>query len=397
MKDVKIVIGSNFGSEGKGLMTDYFCSMFPYNKNILNIRFNGGSQSTHTCTLSSGESHIFSHFGAGSFNENVTTYLASGFLVNPFKFQLELKELKNLGIKPRISISKKARVVLTYDIFFNHVLELSRKEKHGSAGAGIYETILRNETEDYSLTVQDLYVGTKELYQKILSIRDEYYVKRLKDVGININETDYAQVWNSKIFLISLLDEIKAFMYNIEITDDEEILNKFDYQVYEGSSGLLLDSENKEFFPHLSPFPTGVKLALSLISKIKDRDIRKEVCYVSRPYFTKHGFGPFPSETNKKDLKGKIYEKTNKPNDFQGVFRYGYFDDDLFKKAINKDIQNLKNKHFKVSIAITHLDETKGKILLKDGSKSATYLKKEFPISRLYFAFGDTRENINYR
>lgn len=397
MKDVKIVIGSNFGSEGKGLMTDYFCAMFPYNKNILNIRFNGGSQSTHTCNLSSGESHIFSHFGAGSFNENVTTYLASDFLVNPFKFQTELKELKELGIKPKISVSKKARVVLTYDIFFNHVLELSRKKKHGTAGAGIYETILRNKTEEYSLTIQDLYIGTKELYQKILSIRDEYYTKRLKDVGININETDYAQVWNSKIFLISLLDEIKAFTYNIELTEDEEILNRFDYQVYEGASGLLLDCENKEFYPNLSPFPTGIKPVLFLLNKIKDKEIRKEVCYVSRPYFTKHGFGNFPSETNKKNLKGKIIEKTNNTDDFKGPFRYGFFDEDLFKKAIEKDMLNYKNRNFKVSIAITHLDETKGKILLKDGVKSASYLKKELPINRLYFSFGDIRENINYR
>ena len=37
-KDIRVVIGANFGDEGKGLMTDYFCSHFPKNEKVLNVR-----------------------------------------------------------------------------------------------------------------------------------------------------------------------------------------------------------------------------------------------------------------------------------------------------------------------------------------------------------------------
>ena len=71
-KDIRVVIGANFGDEGKGLMTDYFCSHFPKNEKVLNVRFNGTCQAGHT-VVKGKKRHVFSHFGSGSFNENVVT------------------------------------------------------------------------------------------------------------------------------------------------------------------------------------------------------------------------------------------------------------------------------------------------------------------------------------
>lgn len=50
-KQVKVVIGANFGDEGKGLMADYFCSKLSKNGSVLNIRFNGGAQAGHTVVV----------------------------------------------------------------------------------------------------------------------------------------------------------------------------------------------------------------------------------------------------------------------------------------------------------------------------------------------------------
>ena len=59
---IDIVIGANFGDEGKGLMTDYFCSNFDKSEKVLNIRFNGTCQAGHT-VVKRDKRHIFSHFG----------------------------------------------------------------------------------------------------------------------------------------------------------------------------------------------------------------------------------------------------------------------------------------------------------------------------------------------
>ena len=82
MKNVRIVIGANFGDEGKGLMTDYFCSQAPPTEGVLNVRFNGGAQAGHTVVAPDGRRHIFGHLGAGSFLPNVATYLTSDFIIN---------------------------------------------------------------------------------------------------------------------------------------------------------------------------------------------------------------------------------------------------------------------------------------------------------------------------
>ena len=55
MKDIKIVIGANFGDEGKGLMTDYF-SQKP---NSIVVCSNGGAQRGHTVTTPDGIRHVF--------------------------------------------------------------------------------------------------------------------------------------------------------------------------------------------------------------------------------------------------------------------------------------------------------------------------------------------------
>lgn len=83
MKDIKIVIGANFGDEGKGKLTDY------YTKNADNcivVCSNGGAQRGHTVLKSDGTRHVFHHFGSGTLN-GADTYLPEDFILNPLVFR----------------------------------------------------------------------------------------------------------------------------------------------------------------------------------------------------------------------------------------------------------------------------------------------------------------------
>ena len=64
-----VIIGLGFGDEGKGLITDYFCSKL---KNPLVIRFSGGHQVGHT-VIYNDIRHMFSNFGSGTLR-NIPTY-----------------------------------------------------------------------------------------------------------------------------------------------------------------------------------------------------------------------------------------------------------------------------------------------------------------------------------
>ena len=88
----RIVIGANFGDEGKGLVTDYLCSQ---GAGVV-VRFNGGAQAGHTVVTPEGERHVFRHFGSGTFL-GVPTFLSQFFVCNPILFFEERKQLIDLG------------------------------------------------------------------------------------------------------------------------------------------------------------------------------------------------------------------------------------------------------------------------------------------------------------
>ena len=157
MKEVKVVIGANFGDEGKGLMTDFFCSRFDPSKPVLNVRFNGGSQAGHTVVTPKGESHIFGHLGAGSFLPNVATYLSKDFIVNPISFYKQYVKFvqDSDGLYPMIYAHPRCMITMAQDMMINQIIETRRgKDRHGSCGMGIYETILRDKI-DKAVRIKD--------------------------------------------------------------------------------------------------------------------------------------------------------------------------------------------------------------------------------------------------
>lgn len=92
----RVVIGANFGDEGKGLVTDWLCAQ---GAGVV-VRFNGGAQAGHTVETPEGR-HVFHHLGSGTFC-NVPTYLSQYFICNPILFLHELERLQASKCKGRI-------------------------------------------------------------------------------------------------------------------------------------------------------------------------------------------------------------------------------------------------------------------------------------------------------
>ena len=95
--DVRIVIGANYGDEGKGLMTDYFAAQgAEQGKRVLVVTSNGGAQRGHTVTLPDGRRHVFHHFGSGTF-AGADTFLCRNFILNPILYEEERSVLEKSG------------------------------------------------------------------------------------------------------------------------------------------------------------------------------------------------------------------------------------------------------------------------------------------------------------
>ena len=362
MKDIKIVVGSNWGDEGKGLMTDYF-SQKP---NSIVVCSNGGAQRGHTVTTPDGIRHVFHHFGSGTFN-GASTYLSEDFILNPIIFKQEYDELMKLGYSPNVYINPNCIFSTPFDMMANQIIEENRgKNKHGSCGLGIFETIKRHQA---GITGVGYHIR-------------EYYLDQFKKENIILSDE-----W-SKIFLDNGVFEHYLedwdFMNRHSSMKSDSYLNQFDNIIFEAAQGLLLDQNNTEYFPHLTPSNTGIKNPKRIIENVKWNDeINIETCYVSRTYLTRHGAGKFPSECNKRFINEYMFDKTNVPNPFQDTLRYGTLDLRELYSRCSDDVGNFGDEK---SIAITHCNEYDW-----DNDK----LIELFKNWNIYYSDGETHNDVN--
>ncbi len=391
MKNISVVIGANFGDEGKGLMTDYLCSQHPQDKKILNVRFNGGAQAAHTVVRPDGIRHVFSHFGAGSFNKNNITYLSSYYILNPMVFKKEYEALVAKGVTPKVYVHEDCIVTFPNDILINQFVEAHRgNSKHGSCGLGVYETVMRNKNFE-RITVSDIKNNISGVPMKIKEALDMYTPGRLIELQVELEEKEKGLLMNHNIYQ-NYMNSLVFMLSKVRLTDDA-IISLFDDIVFEGAQGLLLDCANKEYFPHLTPSSTGLENVISLLRNI--RDAKVEICYVTRSYFTRHGVGLFKTECASTDIRdGGLIDKTNQTNMYQGKFRYGYFDEKTICKAIKNDLKFL-NRDATVKLAITHLDETGDMLVLYNNKKIDTnILSAKIGINLGYKSYGETQNDV---
>ena len=352
METAKIVIGANFGDEGKGLMTDYFANEAnKQGKSCLVVCHNGGSQKGHTVVSPSGLRHVFHHFGSGNF-EGADTYLSSEFIINPIIFNKELSELKRKELTTKCFVNQGCYFTTPFDMMINQIVEEYRGEnKHGSCGLGIFETI--NRIKQYKSYTAGRFSGLP-VFNMIIwlnSIVIEYLPNRLKELGIENIPTKWVEILSNKDAIINnFIHDFMEMLDNIKFVSDD-IIDDYEYVIFEGGQGLLLDQNNTTYMPHLTPSNTGIQNPLNIIA---ERRVDIEVCYVSRTYMTRHGAGRFDTECNKSEINEKMVDLTNIPNPYQDSLRYGKLKLNDLKQRIDTD---LGDSDVKKSLGITHLNE----------------------------------------
>ncbi|MFT8342924.1 adenylosuccinate synthetase [Clostridium beijerinckii] len=412
MKSIKVVIGSNFGDEGKGLMIDYMCSI---NENPVVIRFNSSAQAGHTVVTPDSKRHIFGHFGAGSL-QGIPTFLSNYFSVNPLLFLKEYDELIKIGIIPITMIDTNCPVVIPQDMILNQILERHRgNNKHGSCGLGYNESIVRNSMDRYKITCGDIFSGIYK--DKLELIKKEYIDKRLEqlnlkslDPQLNLkpsNDNLMNILFDANIIEHFIYDVDNNFKSKVEMSNIESILENYQTPIFEGAQGLML-SEDYKYFPYVTHSKTGISNVIDLLEKAKLSELDIEVIYVTRSYLTRHGAGPIPNEMKDKPYKN-ITDLTNIQNEFQGVLRFAPLDIDLLSENIENDYNKMhfksKNKKINISksIAITCLDQIDNNkaeyykdnnLLLKNTDKFIKDILRKINPDNCYLSYGASRDNI---
>lgn len=378
------VIGSNFGDEGKGLMTDFFARRSKNPNRCLVVRYNGGAQAGHTVVDSAtGRRHVFGHIGAGTF-AGANTYLASPFIVNLFALVKEYEQLESLGVDTssfKVIINYNCHVTTVFDTALNGLRELARSrnpaKRHGSCGMGINETVTRG-THGKAITVSKLLECDQgELTELLSEIYVSYWKPQLEEIASKVTDGSIKNTleWLELVALMNINDEaamltlLKKELFGsktrlVSASHGASLHASYDSVIFEGAQGLMLD-EQLGTFPHVTRSITGLPAVTQVASEVGVTNITP--VYVTRAFATRHGAGLLKHECSDGNYdfidKQIIEDKTNKFGAWQGAFRYARLDLQETLSFIEKDLERTKTTEilFRVKIntprlAVTHLD-----------------------------------------
>ena len=326
----RIVIGANYGDEGKGTVVANYTKN---SENILNVLTNGGAQRGHSILTKDGNI-TNQHFGSGTYF-GADSYYSRFFILNPMQF---VKEYDMLIVKPKNIYRDSSCMWSTpYDSIVN-LIEQQRKGNHASCCMGIWNTIKRYRDLSNIPTFDDFVNNYKISF---LSKVKAYY-----DRIIDIPEK-WKDIWNSLQLQLHFMNDCKQMQELTTVCDLSSLL--YNELIFENGQGLLLCDTGKDTYD-TTPSQTGIIDSLILLKDLDVDDITAH--YVTRPYLTRHGDG-FINELNRNDISSTILEdRTNHYNEFQGNFRYGKLNISDLKDRIINDCQGIK-----FELELTHCDE----------------------------------------
>ncbi len=128
-----VIVGAQWGDEGKGKIIDILASNVDYI-----VRFQGGSNAGHTVVVKDKE-YIFHLIPSGILHKNKICCIGNGVVVDPAVLIKEIEDLAKVGliIDQRLKISSLAHVIMPYHRILDQFRETKREHKIGTTGRGI--------------------------------------------------------------------------------------------------------------------------------------------------------------------------------------------------------------------------------------------------------------------
>ena len=280
MKKVDVVLGLQWGDEGKGKVVDV---LTPNYKVI--ARFQGGPNAGHSLHFGD-KSFVLRTVPSGIFREGSVNIIGNGVVVDPVSLAEELRNIAAQGIdvKSKLMISKKAHIILPTHRILDAASEAAKgKSKIGSTLKGIGPTYM-DKTGRNGLRFGDVLAADFEArYEKLKN----KHVEMLKQYDYEYDVAEYEKTWMEGI------DYLRGFRF----IDSEHVVNEYikdDVPVLaEGAQGSMLDVDfgTYPFVTSSNTVCAGVCTGLGVApSKIGD------VYGIFKAYCTRVGSGPFPTE-----------------------------------------------------------------------------------------------------
>jgi adenylosuccinate synthase len=274
----QVIIGAQWGDEGKGKIVDYLARFSDFV-----VRFNGGNNAGHTVVLN-GEKFPLSLLPSGVLYGK-KLLLAQAVAVNPKVLLSEIYSLQKKGIKIDLTIDPRVNLVMPYHQLLDAATEeVKGKKKVGSLKLGIgycYE----DRNNRHGIRLEDLL--QPEIFKE--KLEEEFFFKkrRIEKVFNYKVEISFTQVYKE---YIGYGKKLQRYMGDVSRIVTENLgKKKF---LFEGAHGTFLDANFGTY-----PYTTAVNtISGSVFPNVGFPPQKLEVLGVVKAYTTRVGGGPFPTE-----------------------------------------------------------------------------------------------------
>lgn len=313
-----VVVGTQWGDEGKGKITDFLAE-----KADVVARYQGGNNAGHTILIQN-KKYKLTMIPSGIFNENKVCVIGNGMVINPAALVEELQYIRDNGFSTdNLRISDRAHVIMPYHLVLD-ALEEDRKadNKIGTTRKGIgpcyMDKAARNgiriadlmDPEEFTAKTKRLVAEKNQMIQQVYG-------------GETLNADEIIADY------LKLAEELRPL-----VTDTSVVLNDAidagSKVLFEGAQGVMLDIDQGTypFVTSSNPSAGGVCIG----SGVGPSKIR-QVIGVAKAYTTRVGDGPFPTELHD-DLGQWIRDKGHEYGTVTGrPRRVGWFDSVVVRHA----------------------------------------------------------------
>lgn len=315
-----VVIGTQWGDEGKGKIVDWLAESV---QGV--VRFQGGHNAGHTLWIN-GQKTILRLIPSGIMHPGVTCFIGNGVVLSPEALLKEIEELEAAGldVRSRLQISEVCPLILPYHAAVDKAREARKGDgKIGTTGRGIgpaYE----DKVARRAIRVQDLFNPSlfDEKLAEVLDYHNFVLTKYLGAEAVSANEVrDQAMALAPAI--APMVKDVSSNLYAMQ-QEGKRLL-------FEGAQGALLDVDHGTY-----PYVTSSNClagAASAGAGVGPQSL-DYVLGITKAYTTRVGSGPFPTElvdeigTRLATIGKEFGSVTGRPR------RCGWFDGAALKRSV---------------------------------------------------------------
>ena len=279
--NITVIIGAQWGDEGKGKITDFFSAQSDYI-----VRFQGGNNAGHTIILDDRtlKLHLIP---SGVLHPNCKLVIGNGVVIDPRVLINEIDMLKKEGLGVNLLISDRAHLIMPYHVDIDHHLTALQNDlAAGSTRSGI-APVYADKMYRHGLRIIDLF--NKDVFAKRLKKSFMFNKKLVENVFEEKFDYSYDIILNQ---YLKYGETIKPYVANIaQELSEADIKGKA--ILFEGAQGACLDVDHG-----LYPFTTSSNVVSGQAEAGSGIGLnrKKRVVGIAKAYLTYVGRGPLPTE-----------------------------------------------------------------------------------------------------